>query len=268
MANNLYMIKIGGGSITDQDRPRTAKREIISRLLQEIKEAKKKKGFKLILGHGGGSFSHITANMYRVQDGLRGSDSVRGALMTKVVASDLNLIVVEEAMKLDMPVFPFFPSSFAIARGKRLTAGFLEHITRALNLGMIPMVYGDIVIDTKQGVSIVSTEEVMRFIASNIPLKRIVLATDVNGVYNKDPHTNPRAKLIREVNQDNIDSVMTNASISHKVDVTGGMRTKIGLLYETVCRANAIGYIANATTPGVIKKLLLGKRVPCTRITP
>jgi isopentenyl phosphate kinase len=265
----LYMIKIGGGSITDQSKPRTAKRGEIARLLSEIYEAKKKKDFDVIIGHGSGSFGHVTAKEYRVNEGLVNDNSKKGAILTKVVASELNFIVIDEAIKLEIPIFPFFPSSFTLANGKKLDTGFVDHIKSAMNSGFIPLVHGDVVIDSKQGVVIASTEEVMRFISTKIQPNKIILATDVDGIYDKDPTKYNDAKMINTVTGSNINEVLSGTGEAHKIDVTGGMKAKISLIYEIVSRVNGVGYIVNATKPGVVSKALLEeKNLRCTIIKP
>ncbi len=264
----LYMIKIGGGSITDVDKPMTAKRGEIARLLSEIQRAQRAVGFDVIVGHGSGSFAHVTAAEHMTQDGIVNAGSQIGAAMTKAVANQLNSIVVDEALKLGMPAFPFSPASFAVADGKRLDTGFVTQIGIALKAGFIPIVHGDVVMDTKQGVAIVSTEEVMRFIALRMPVKKIVFATDVDGAYDSDPRKNPNAKLVERVDPSNIDSVLAGAGGSHKTDVTGGMRPKIELLYGIVEKSpGSTGYIANATKPGVLQGVLLGEKITCTAIS-
>ncbi len=269
LMKELYMIKIGGGSITDQGKPRTAKRDVISRLLKEINEAKNEKGFDIIIGHGGGSFPHVTAKEYKVNEGLVAENSLKGASLTKAMADELDAIVVDEALKLGMPVFPFSPSSFGLSDGKRIGSGFVEQIKVAIANGFIPIVYGDVMMDSKQGVSIASTEEIMRFISRSIPPKEVVLATDVDGVYDKDPSKYDGAKLIESVNSSNIEQIMSSTEGAGKVDVTGGMKTKISTLYEIVKgSAGCTGYIANAQTAGAIKGILLGnKTVRCTEVS-
>jgi len=267
---DLYMVKIGGGSITYQSKPRAAKREAIARILSEIYEAKQKKDFDVIIGHGSGSFGHVAAMKYKTHEGLVNEKSRLGAIITKVVASELSFIVIDVALGLGMgiPIYPFFPSSFAVAHEKKLRDGFTDHIKVAMENGFIPLVHGDVVVDSKQGISIASTEEVLRFISTRLPPKKIVLATDVDGIYDKDPHVHRDAKLIEKVTSSNIDSVLTGAGGAKKVDVTGGMKTKVAILYDIAKSSNCNGYIANATKPGVIKKVLMGEKVTCTTIKP
>ncbi len=266
---DLILIKIGGGSITDQNVPRTAKREEISRLLSEIYEAKKAKDFDIIIGHGSGSFGHVTAKEYKVNEGIINEKSLKGGVLTMIVASELSFIVIDEAVKLEMPIFPFFPSSFSSARGKKINKGFVENIRLSMEKGFIPMVHGDVVIDEKQGIAIASTEEVFRFISKKLNPAKIILATDVDGIYDKDPSVNNDAKLITIVNNTNIKEVISGSGKAKKVDVTGGMRTKVSTLYKIVERYNSVGYIVNATKPGIIKKILIGdESATHTKIVP
>ena len=253
------MVKIGGGSITDQNKPRSARREVISRLLSEIDRARKEKGLNVIIGHGAGSFGHVPAKEYRVAEGLINNDSGKGAVITKSAVSELNFIVVEEVAKLGIPAFPFYPSSFSYSDGRKLVSGFTDHIKDALSRGFVPIVHGDVVFDSKQGIAIASTEEVFRFLSERITPDEIIIATDVDGIYDKDPTKYEDATLIESVDGSNIDQVLSGAGDAHKIDVTGGMKGKVSLIHEMVKRTNAVGRIVNATTPGVLESAMMGR---------
>ena len=266
--NDLYFIKLGGSVITDTEKPKTPKREEIARLLNEINSAQTEKGFSVIVGHGSGSFGHSVAKQYRVQEGLCHDESRKGAALTRQVARELNSIFIETGLHYGMPLMAFSPSSFAVAKGKRLVQGTSKHIDHALSQGFIPVVYGDVVTDMDQGVSIASTEEAFRFLTQDIKPTKIVLGTDVDGVFDSDPTKNPGARLIKEVNGGNVATVLSGTEGAHKIDVTGGMKTKLGILYEMVKMTGATGYIVNAGKPDVVRKVLSGKEseVQCTRV--
>ena len=86
--------------------------------------------------------------------------------------------------------------------------------------------------DYMQGVSISSTEDVLRFVSKNIKPSKVFFCTDVDGVYDKPPNENPNARLIKQIDSSNINDVIKNTDVSkNRVDVTGGMKTKISLLY-------------------------------------
>jgi len=57
----LIFLKLGGSLITEKSVWETARREVIERAAQEVKEAFEERAFQLLLGHGSGSFGHYPA---------------------------------------------------------------------------------------------------------------------------------------------------------------------------------------------------------------
>ncbi len=259
MTDNFYMLKIGGSIITDLSKPNTAKMDEISRLLDEIKSAMSRSSFKLIIGHGSGSFGHVSAAKYRIQEGLIDADSRKGAAITHLVAKELNTLFVKQGLEMGMNLYPFSPAGFGIGDEMGLSAGFTDHMRFALENGFIPVVHGDVIMNYSKGVSISSTEDVLRFISKQIKPSKVFFCTDVNGVYDKPPIGNLDAKLIRQINGSNINEVIKNTGVSNsRIDVTGGMRTKISLLYD-ICRdTDATGYIFNINKRGSLADILSG----------
>lgn len=264
---DLYLVKIGGSIITDTAKEATPRPAEIERLLGEIKKAKEEKDFDIILGHGAGSYGHISAKRYSIQEGINANpESRKGMGLTHQAMLDLNRIVVEKAIKLGMNPYHFPPSSFAHSKDKKIIGGDTESIKIALEKGFMPLVHGDGMMDVGQGVSIASTEEVFRFLSTKLKVSKIVIGTDIDGVFDKDPHSNKDAKLIERIDSKNIDQIVANTGGAKKVDVTGGMKTKISLVYEALKNNNSIGYIANAGKAGVMQSLLSSKKTRCTEI--
>ncbi|MGI0141629.1 MAG: isopentenyl phosphate kinase [Candidatus Micrarchaeales archaeon] len=266
MKNELYFIKLGGSIITDTSKPSTHRKDQILRLLGEIKTAKKSKDFDLILGHGAGSFGHITAKQYRIDEGIINDESIKGIALTHKAMRDLNRIVIEAAEDVGLSLYPFAPSSFAHSHDKKIVGGDLEAMKKALSSGFIPIVHGDGMFDSKQGVSVASTEEVFRFIATGIKPSKIILGTDMDGVYDSDPAENPNAKLVPLIDSSNIEGMIMSTGGARKVDVTGGMKTKLTLLYDMAKSTGATGYIVNAGRPGVIENLLVSGEAVGTKV--
>ena len=57
-----------------------------------------------------------------------------------------------------LPPFTWAPSSALVARAGRPVAGTIEPLIGALDLGLLPVAYGDVVADCLWGASICSTE--------------------------------------------------------------------------------------------------------------
>lgn len=258
-SGKLYFIKIGGSIITDTGRSGVAKRPEMRRLFKEVLQASRKSRFRLLIGHGSGSFAHIPAKRYRVNEGLVHDFSTRGATVTHLVAERLNTIFVNEGVRCGLPMFPFSPSSFGLWNGNQSARGNVECIREALRWNLMPVTYGDVVMDRSGGVSIASTERVFDFLAGKLKPDRIILATDVDGVFDKDPRTHDDAKLIRRIDRSNIGAALSLAGGSHKVDVTGGMNSKLAALYRMVCTTRGQGIITNGLRNGSVRDALLGR---------
>ncbi|MEM0154385.1 MAG: isopentenyl phosphate kinase [Methanothrix sp.] len=262
---DLYLLKIGGSVITDLSKPNTVASGpvTIGTLLGEAYEAYSSGGFDLIIGHGSGSFGHVAAAQYKVNDGLAYPNSKLGALITHMTAKQLNDIFIEEGIKLEIPLYPFSPANFSLADNGEIGIGFCDHIAGAIEKGFIPVVYGDVMIDRSKGVSIASTEKVLDFIAKKIRPKKVLYGSDTDGVFTANPKEHPDAEHIEIIDSSNIEQALENTGVSKtRVDVTGGMKTKLGKLYETCKYTGAEGYIFNITRPGMLRAMLLGIASP------
>ncbi len=269
MSKDTYFVKLGGSVITDIGNEGIARNDEIKRLLSEVMAAKSDKGFNLILGHGSGSFAHVPASRYKTKEGLVDDSSLLGASITELAATNLTKIIFSIGTGIGAPLFPFSPASFSMGNDGALYSGFTANIEHAMQKGFIPLVYGDVVIDKRRGCTIASTEEVFRFLSTKIKPSMVVLGTDVDGVFDSNPKDNKAAKLIPKINAQNYGSVMAGSGASKKIDVTGGMGTKLSKLYEITKRTSSEGCILNASLPGVLGAVLHGNHdVKCTRILP
>lgn len=175
----LYLLKIGGSVITDLAKPNTALVPKIKELLSEIRDAKASGAFDIIIGHDSGSFGHVVAKQYRTNEGFVNEQSRFWAALTHLAAKELNHIFIREGLDLGISVYPFSPGHFSLADNGKLQEGFAEQLRLAIENGFIPVVHRDVVMDKELGVSIASTEEVLRFVSQKLEPSKVFFATDV-----------------------------------------------------------------------------------------
>lgn len=258
MRKKLYLLKIGGSLIADQKDPSKIKRGAIRRIFKEIEDARREKGFNIIISHGTGAVGHVPSKRYNVPAGFRDERSRRGSVITEIACSRLNRIVTEIANRIGMPVFSFSPHSFGVTRMGKISSVYSAPFKAVLGRNWIPITYGDVMIDMDHGFSDTSSEEVMRAIAKSFKPDKIIMCTDVDGLFDGNPKLDKGARLIRFVNRVNIGVARGCAGPSLKVDTTGGMKTKVSLLYDTVRGTRAKGYILNGARKGDIYNFLTG----------
>jgi isopentenyl phosphate kinase len=255
----LILIKLGGSLITDKSRPFCAREEVIRRLAREIKQAQSKlpNETKIIVGHGSGSFGHTVAAKYQTQKGLINKNSLRGLILVADAAIQINRIVIKNFLKENSPVFSFAPASFALSEKFEKKEIFLQPLEEALKRGLLPVIYGDVILDTKSGCAIFSSEKILDLIAQNLSQKfsqiNVIYCGDTDGVYNEV------GKTISKITPSNYQKVKKWIKGSSKTDVTGGMLHKVEEALGLVKKFKIETVIMNGNKAGNLKKALLGE---------
>lgn len=233
----LTFVKLGGSVLTDKTRAEAADLPVIRRLAAEVHEALTAcPELRLILGHGSGSFGHTYALRYGVHRGIPPGGDWMGFALTAAAALRLNRVVIDELLAAGVPALALQPSTTLRAVNGELATWNTATVLQALDHGLTPVIHGDVAFDIGQGTAIISTEQLLVYLAQNVPdlrPARIILVGEA-GVFTADPRTNRRARRIPRINRDNIAAVLCNTGASHGVDVTGGMRSKVELMWRLV----------------------------------
>jgi len=256
----IILIKLGGSLITDKTKPLTAKQKVIGRLMREIKESVKKlrKKKKIIIGHGSGSFGHYAAQKYGLKT-LGGLTEVHNS------AAKLNRLVTDLGRKVGLPVISFPPSSWILARHQQPKKIFVKPIRVALKYNLIPIVFGDLIIDLVQQGVIFSTEKVFSVLIealfkSNYRVEKIIHCGITDGVYNRSGETIP------VITNKNFNQIKKNLTQAQGFDITGGMIHKVEESLKLAQKYQIVSLIINGRRKGEIKKAFLGHPLKGTRI--
>jgi len=262
----LYLIKLGGSLITDKTRARTARREVIDRLSAEISQLCASRRASLVIGHGSGSFGHRAAAEHGIQRGVRSSEQLTGVGWTQRSAAILHATVMQSLLEARVPAFSLSPSSFSTAAAGGLQSVWPEPVLMALDLGLVPIVYGDVIMDREQGASISSTESVFLALVPALAsrgrfVQEIVWLGETDGVLDPD------GVVIPEIDPDDIASVAAGIEGASGIDVTGGMHHRLEAT-ETLARLGVTSWIGNGLEPGSLIRAVEGEAAGGTRILP
>lgn len=263
--SELVLIKLGGSLITDKTKPLTARPAAIRRLCREIKTALDQNELQLILGHGSGSFGHSVAAKYRVQDGLKTKSALQGLPLVADAAIALNRLVIQELLAQGLPAVSFAPLSFLLARNQLPQQVFLSPLLQALNLHLLPVTYGDVILDSKNGFTIFSTEKIIDALAVHLQadqLKiRIIYCSDTDGVYD------PKGQTIPEITPANFDNFKQSITGAAATDVTGGMLHKVTASLSLAQKLGVNSLIINGNRKGELTRALLTQPTSGTLIS-
>ena len=252
------LLKLGGSVITDRSTEYPKVRSAtLTRLAREVAGVRPE---QLVVVHGAGSFGHPIVARTGIDRGVR---DLRGRLAWAETQCWQNVLNVEIAATLGragLPAVPMQASAIGVMAGGRLRRLDLTVLRGLLGAGMIPVLYGTPAWDVEQGCSILSGDVLAPYIAHRLGLDFVVHATDVNGVYDADPHTDPDAAPFPLVSRKTWPLVRRALRRSAAIDVTGGMLTKVGEMVRWA-RRGVRGRIVDANIPARLRDALRGKPV-------
>ncbi|RRR65819.1 MAG: isopentenyl phosphate kinase family protein [Candidatus Viridilinea halotolerans] len=254
-------IKFGGSVITDKTGQEAADLPLIGQLANELAQARQARpDLALILGHGSGSFGHHYAARYGIHRGLPPGSDYSGFAHTAAAALRLNRIVVDALLAAGLPALALQPSASLQTHAGQITAWHTATLSQALQHHLIPVIHGDVAFDNAQGSCIASTEILLTHLALHTPLRpnRIILVGEA-GVYSADPRQNPQAQRIPLITAANLEVVLHATTGSHAVDVTGGMRSKLELMWQLVQAIPTLEVHLIGPAPGNLQAVLLGE---------
>ncbi len=256
----MLIIKLGGSVITYKGEYMTTNIENIERLAKEIVEADQ---YPLVIVHGGGSFGHPLAKKHGIAKGMVDKSQVFGFSETHQAMVKLNEVIVDVLLKADIPAFAISPSSMLRTKGKRINELDTELVRGYLELGMVPVLYGDAVLDSEQTFAILSGDQLIAKLSLDLGANKIIFGCDVDGVFAKDPKENPDAKFFETYSLSKDEAEVWGSTNN---DVTGGMRRK---LFESSVALNGgvDVLLVNACVPGRVKEALRGEKVIGTVLT-
>jgi isopentenyl phosphate kinase len=221
-------VKLGGSLLTDKRQDETPRLDVIQRLAAEIRQVQRDRpDLQLVVGHGSGSFGHVYAQRYGTRRGVAGAEQWYGFAATADAAARLNRIVVAALLAAGAPAWGIQPGVVLRCQDGQIAAGPEATVKLALARGLLPVVFGDVALDTVRGGTIASTEEIFAWLAQTIPPACIVLAGEVAGLYTADPLVDPAAQPVPVVTPATLAEVRRGLAGSHGIDVTGGMAAKV-----------------------------------------
>ncbi|MDD1717900.1 MAG: isopentenyl phosphate kinase family protein [Methanoregulaceae archaeon] len=211
------LLKLGGSVITDKSGDCAIDHAAISRLAGVIGSRPRT---SLLIVHGAGSCGHPEAKRYRIAEGLDGSN-LAGVFATHRSVLRLNDALVEALRENGLEAIGISPIAAAVTDNGRIKSFASGPLEEMLGRHMVPVLHGDVVMDCSRGASIVSGDQLTRFLAVALCANRVGLATDVPGVIDQE-------RVVRVITPENAGDIELEGS-GHP-DVTDGMRGKINEL--------------------------------------
>ncbi|MCF2137281.1 MAG: isopentenyl phosphate kinase family protein [Candidatus Thorarchaeota archaeon] len=259
------IVKLGGSVITYKSRsPPMVNHEVIDRIAHELKTYHN----PLVLILGGGAHGHQAAHEFGFGNPSSGMN--RRIAGIPLIRHNMTLLSQEMETALaraGIPTVVIPPFCTTVLRNGLIDQYYTESITRSLKSGFVVITHGDVCFDIEQGALILSGDTLVSWLSKELGVTKVLVGTDVDGIFDSDPKSVPTAQLISQIDSSNVDQVILQSGPSTAVDVTGGMTKKISELASLMNRGVEI-IIFNLLVPGRLEQLLHGTQTICTRFLP
>ncbi|MBD2495893.1 isopentenyl phosphate kinase [Nostoc sp. FACHB-280] len=254
----LVLIKLGGSLITDKNQPYTARLETMQKLVTEISLVKQKNpSLKLIIGNGAGSFGHQSAHKHNTINGVVCDIDKLGFCLVHQDVLDLNRLLANCFLQASFPVVSLPPFMMVVTQNKKLLQANFSVIENSFKAGLIPLVFGDVVLDQSIGGTILSTDTLLVELAKYFHVQgnyrvKLINAGNYPGVYDQN------RQVIPEITPANYTQIKAAIGKSESVDVTGGMIQKVEE-FLAIADWGIDCWIIDGNIPGNLFKAILGQ---------
>ncbi|MFW9909053.1 MAG: isopentenyl phosphate kinase [Candidatus Thorarchaeota archaeon] len=269
MNREVTVIKLGGSLLTDKTKPYTYRKEVLESVAHEIRECIDAKLIdRLVLLHGVGSYGHPPVLEHKLYKGFLGEEQLLPLSKTQEEVGEFRHIIVREFQKAGVPICLMYPSSMMKSDTMHITHHFLDPVKGFLSVGMVPLMGGDILIDSAMGWSVASGDQMAAIVAAELRAKHLIFVSDVKGIYDSDPKVDPDAHLIESIDLSNLEAALSRMGKSGVVDASGAMKGKLKSIepLKQYIKEGMDVALLSLMEPGVLKGYLEGHDVPATRI--
>jgi aspartokinase-like uncharacterized kinase len=217
------VLKVGGSLAEDSEK--------LEKLCQELSVLAK--AYRILIVPGGGLFA----------DAVRKLDKVYG--LSNTVAHKMAILAMDQ--------YGFFLSDMTPNSIRCYTLEEVNNSTEGKALIFLPsqLMFHE---DTLEHSWDVTSDTITAYIAGLLDAKKLILVTDVDGIFSEDPKKSPNNKFIEELSAEELQSWNKRTSVDK-------------ILLKTISQSNMDCYVVNGRYPERIKHILENKKTVCTHIT-
>ncbi|MGI0071959.1 MAG: isopentenyl phosphate kinase [Thermoplasmata archaeon] len=252
----LAIVKLGGSVITRKREVERARPKVLGRLAAELASGG---GGRLVVLHGAGSFGHPGAKKFGLartpEPGASSVQRSRGAAIVAAEVRRLHLLVLRALVGAGLSATSVPVATHARNREGRLVAFDPLPFTNALERGLVPVSFGDVVPDEGWGSSILSADTIAEALVAPLRPGRVVFVSDVPGIF--EGPSRGRRPVAAEITEAIVARLALDAGA---VDVTGGIRAKAETMLR-IARTGADAALISGLTDGGLSRALRGEMV-------
>ncbi len=244
------VIKLGG-SILTTPKP-SVHHETLNRIAHELTTTDE----QIVLIHGAGHYGHPLAHEHDLAHGIKDNEARSAAATVHAHVRRLNIAVLDALHTQGLPATTLSPLGLLSTNDATPGGWNLVPLHRLLEEALIPVLHGDLVLDTQRGLTVLSGDTITTEIARFLDAEHIIYALDQDGVYTHPPETD-KARLLETPTLDEIKTARENATTGNQPDVTGGMQGKLDAAIQAATRGTRVSFV-NGHEPHRVQNALNG----------
>jgi len=206
----MILIKLGGSIITNKEKPLSARKSSIDKIVKALKKIDE----PIVVVHGGGSYGHYWSVKYNMHT-KPANYNIHGISVVKNSMIELNKIILDSFLKNRLNPYCLPPTDFIF--GNKPITKKIKEISKIAKSNLVPVTFGDALWYEKKKSYILSGDRIMSILAKILKPRLCVFVLNVDGLYS-DLKTK---KLIHELKSEK------PLIIKSSKDVTGGMKRKV-----------------------------------------
>lgn len=247
MGRGLTIIKLGGSVITDKSVPYKIEERNIYHIASDIGKYNKR---DIVLVHGGGSIGHYLVETFELSHPSKHASPLHIATlsfeMDKLTNKIIEIFVEEGIPVMSVPTHAVLSTNAGMPKMVDLSS-----VKNMLSLGYIPLMKGDVILDSERGFSILSGDDLSLLLATELGASRVIFLIDVDGIIGAD------GKVVKKLKVGEFDENLILPT-GRKIDVTGGLRKKLDVM-KLLAEKGIQVYILNPKVRGRLLNALSDK---------
>jgi len=270
LQSSITVIKLGGSFLTDKNIPNSVRKQAIESSIKQIIQATLTLDHNAIIVHGGGSFGHPMALKYKIHQGLdtETPNQDLGLALTHHKMEELNGIILSEFLVRGFPVMSLPPASMFYHNSKGLNFTGKPQIESLLELGVTPILYGDVLLHSSPNFSILSGDRIILELCKSLGpsrISKVIFVFDEDGLYIPDPSDSTCNILKLNLSYSQLENLEITQK-DPKIDVTGGIEGKLQEVRKIVALEIPVQFL-NGNVPNNLFKAIDGQKVRSTTIS-
>lgn len=251
----MKIIKIGGSILTKKGIWREIDTDTVTRIAEELSIITE----PYILMHGLGTLGRSYVPLY--QNKIIEYSNMALAKNIQLNVKYFHYEILKLLIRSNIPVRSMDPQSIFVCEHCRIVKAFCEGIDYYLANGCVPVIHGDTVWDESNKYYLLSSDNMLEYLALQLHPDQIIWVTDVDGVYKYV--SDNRFQVIHHLQRKNQNEIWN--SDYNQNDVTGGMMNKVNISFH-LADYGIPSMVINGRVDGNIKRAMSGQAIQATII--